>query len=269
MHVVCAGDCGVDRYLDPAEDRAGGITLNFAAHARRLFAPTDRISVLSALGDDAEVEVVLSAFEALDLDVHLRRLPGRTSLQLIDVEPSGEKIFVDYHQGVLGEYRVGNEEADLLSKADLVVAPHYRQIDGFFESVMNTPTAGTLAVDFADIGEHRSSATLERYVDRFDIAFAGLTVEDMALVDRLERLARRHDKIIIVTLGASGSMALTRGERITQPAVPVSAVVDTTGAGDTFAAGFLSRFCAGAGLRESLERGALEAASTISRRGGF
>ena len=50
MHVVCVGDCGVDRYLPLKSDRAGGITLNFAVHASRHFAPEDRVTIVSALG---------------------------------------------------------------------------------------------------------------------------------------------------------------------------------------------------------------------------
>ncbi len=107
MHVVCVGDCGVDRYLPLAQDRAGGITLNFAVHARRLFAPEDRVTVVSALGDDTEANIVTAALDELRIEAYLAELPGRTSLQHIDLDPSGEKIFVRYEQGVLGDYRVG------------------------------------------------------------------------------------------------------------------------------------------------------------------
>ena len=117
MHVVCVGDCGVDRYLPLAQDRAGGITLNFAVHARRLFAPEDRVTVVSALGDDTEANIVTAALDELLIEAHLAELPGRTSLQHIDLDPSGEKIFVRYEQGVLGDYRVGPLERAILEEA--------------------------------------------------------------------------------------------------------------------------------------------------------
>ena len=95
--------------------------------------------------------------------------------EYIDLDPSGEKIFVRYEQGVLGDYRVGSPERAILEDADLLVAPHYEQIAGFFDSVMNTPSRGLRAVDFADIAQHPSTANVRHYSDRFDIAFLGLS----------------------------------------------------------------------------------------------
>ena len=116
MLVVCVGDCGVDRYLPLEQERAGGITLNFAVHARRLFAPEDRVRIVSALGDDAEANVVTAALDKLLIEAYLAELPGRTSIQYIDLDPSGEKIFVRYEQGVLEDYRVGPLEQAILEE---------------------------------------------------------------------------------------------------------------------------------------------------------
>ncbi len=49
MRVTAVGDCGVDRYLSLGRDRPGGITLNFAANARRLFPAGDTVGVVTAL----------------------------------------------------------------------------------------------------------------------------------------------------------------------------------------------------------------------------
>ena len=49
MRVVGVGDCGVDRYLNLGLDRPGGITLNFAVNARRVFPATDPVGVVTAL----------------------------------------------------------------------------------------------------------------------------------------------------------------------------------------------------------------------------
>lgn len=269
MNVVCAGDCGVDRYLPLKEDRPGGITLNFAAHARRLFDPSDRIIVVTALGTDSESGVVRGALERLGVETRVAELDGATSLQLIDLEPSGEKIFVDYQQGVLGDFRAGDVERDAIATADLLVAPHYEQIDGFFSSVMASPSRGLRVVDFADIAEHPSTHHVDRYLDAFDVAFFGLGPRHVHLVDELEEIAARYEKLFVVTLGADGSLALTTSGRLACPAAPVERVVDTTGAGDTFAAGFLAEYTRTGDVERSLERGAEEAAQTISRLGGF
>lgn len=213
--------------------------------------------------------MVREALLGLGVDTFLRELRGSTSLQIIDLEPSGEKIFVSYHQGVLGEYRVGEEERALIAESDLLVAPHYRQIDGFFSSVMASPSRGIRAVDFADIAENPGTGNVERFVDLLDIAFFGLETSHPWLIDELETIARRRRKLFIVTLGAAGSLALGEGDRIVRPAAPVEKVVDTTGAGDTFAAAFLSEYVRSRDVAAGLKRGAEEAARTIQRVGAF
>ncbi len=269
MRVVLAGDCGVDRYLALGLDRPGGITLNVAAHARRLFPRSDSIAVLTALGTDPEAAMVKEALRSLEVDCFLRELPGSTSLQIIDLEPSGEKIFVSYHQGVLGDHRVGEEERTLIAESDLLVAPHYRQIDGFFSSVMASPSRGLRAVDFADIAEDPVTRNVERFASDLDVAFFGLDARHQHLIDELETIARNRGKLFIVTLGAGGSVALGEGDRILCPAAPVEKVVDTTGAGDTFGAAFLSEYVVSRNVPRSLARGAEEAARTVQRVGAF
>lgn len=275
MNVVCVGDCGVDRYLarDQAyqayQDRPGGITLNFAVHARRLFPPDDRVIIISALGTDDEARVVTTVLDELPVEAFLVDVPGQTSIQTIALEPSGEKIFVKYEQGVLGEYRVGEREQSLISEADLLMAPHYRQIDGFFDSVMRSPSRGLRAVDFADIAEDPVTTNVEKYIDHFDIAFLGLSLTRAPLIDKLQSLAERAGKLFVVTLGPDGSQALSQQGRLTCPAAPVDKVVDTTGAGDTFAAAFLREYCVSKNISTSLSRGAAEAATTIQQIGGF
>jgi sugar/nucleoside kinase (ribokinase family) len=72
---------------------------------------------------------------------------------------------------------------------------------------------------------------------------------------------------LIVTRGPAGAIGIEAGQRIEIPAAPVAKVIDTTGAGDLFAAGFLAARCRGHALRRCLESGALAAAEVISHFG--
>jgi len=73
--------------------------------------------------------------------------------------------------------------------------------------------------------------------------------------------------LLVVTLSENGAMAITGGERVRVGAAPVDKVVDTTGAGDLFAAGFLHAQAEGRGLEDSLRLGAVCAAEVISHYG--
>lgn len=270
LMVVCIGDCGVDRYVDVDLDRAGGITLNFAVNATACFSPTDEVIVLTALGADAEADVVLGAMERCGLERHVARLAGRTPVQYLERQPTGERRFLRYDEGVLAHYRPGPVELQLMARADLLVTNVYRQVHAFFEAVMAAPVSGLRFVDFLDLGDWDDGPRfVAGYLDRFDIGQFGLQPDDEPTIGRLESLARDHGKLFIVTLGAHGSLALGCGERIRCAAEPVRSVVDTTGAGDAFAAGFLGCYCRTRDVTRSLRAGSRRAASVIQQLGAF
>ena len=72
---------------------------------------------------------------------------------------------------------------------------------------------------------------------------------------------------LVVTRGADGAVAVENGQRVEAAASPVDTIVDTTGAGDLFAAGFLAARCRGRELKACLETGAIAAAEVISHFG--
>ena len=73
--------------------------------------------------------------------------------------------------------------------------------------------------------------------------------------------------VLVATRSAAGAIAVTRGERAEVAAEPIDKVVDTTGAGDLFAAGFLTGHARGESLQRCLTMGAVCAAEIISHYG--
>lgn len=73
--------------------------------------------------------------------------------------------------------------------------------------------------------------------------------------------------LLVVTRSEQGAMALAGGERFAVPAEPIEKVVDTTGAGDLFAAGFLHGQARGLDVQASLRLGAVCAAEIIQHYG--
>ena len=73
--------------------------------------------------------------------------------------------------------------------------------------------------------------------------------------------------VLVVTRSEKGAIAIANGERVSCGAEPIEKVVDTTGAGDLFAAGFLTGQAQGKSLEQSLRLGAICAAEIISHYG--
>ena len=269
MNIVCIGDCGVDRYVPLGLDRPGGITLNVAVHLRQCL-PDSRITIVTAVGNDAGADLVARSIARARLEARTCRLEGATPIQYIDLEPTGEKRFIRYEAGVLHQFRLGPGERALVAAADLLVTTVFAQVEELFDSVMAAPCKGMRAVDFTDLSDVGDGVGLvSRYVDRFDIGFFGLTSGAVDLIGALEAIARAHRRLFVITLGADGGLAICGSERITFRAQPVPRVVDTTGAGDSFAAGFLAEYCASRDIGHALVRGSAEAAQTIQHIGAF
>ncbi|MGF1551677.1 MAG: adenosine kinase [Paracoccaceae bacterium] len=79
--------------------------------------------------------------------------------------------------------------------------------------------------------------------------------------------AAEHAEIAVVTLSENGSMVARGAERVRVPAERVEKVVDTTGAGDAYAAGFLGAIASGEGIEAAAQAGGRLAAKVIQHMG--
>ena len=130
--------------------------------------------------------------------------------------------------------------------------------------------AFTLSDTFC-IDRHRDGFNALIDGGKVDILFANeAEIQALAAVPHFETaVAAVKDKvgILVVTRSEKGAIAVSGGARAEVPAEPVAQLVDTTGAGDLFAAGFLAGQAQGRGLEDSLRIGAIAAAEVISHYG--
>jgi len=75
------------------------------------------------------------------------------------------------------------------------------------------------------------------------------------------------EKIVVITNGEKGSYAYHQGKVFFQKALKPAKILDTTGAGDGFTAGFISEFLASKDLVKSLKKGALYASCILGKIG--
>jgi sugar/nucleoside kinase (ribokinase family) len=197
---------------------------------------------------------------------------------LIVVTPDAERTMNTY----LGASEfLGPEDVD----GDLIAAAQVTYLEGYLFDRPEAQEAYWKASRIAHDNGRRVSLTLsdtfcvERHkeewrslvADQIDILFAN-EGEAMALygVDSLDA-ALEHVKadveIAAVTCGPKGSLVIHDGNMIEIPAHPAERVVDTTGAGDLYAAGFLYGYTAGRSLQDAGRLGSMAATAVLGHTG--
>ena len=119
------------------------------------------------------------------------------------------------------------------------------------------------------VGRHRDEF-LALLADHVDILFANeaeLSALYQTDFDSAVSAVRGHCDIAAVTRGAKGSVVVSGGDIIIQGAEAIDRVVDTTGAGDLYAAGFLYGLTQGRSLGTCARLGGIAAAEIISHVG--
>lgn len=105
----------------------------------------------------------------------------------------------------------------------------------------------------------------------FDILFANeVEIRALAETEDFEAAVAKiapQVPLLVVTRGSHGALAIQDGVRTEVPAEPIETVVDTTGAGDLFAAGFLSGLADGRPIKDCLTMGAVCACEIIAQVG--
>ena len=201
-----------------------------------------------------------------------------TARCLVIITPDAQRTMNTYLGAAVG-LGASDINADFVASAAVTFLEGYlwdppEAIDALRVAVSAASGAGravafTLSDPFC-VERHRDEF-LELCADDVDLLFAN-EAEAMAMfktdsldvaVDELRQLC----STVVVTRGAEGSVVVTGESVVKVPVAPVDAVVDTTGAGDLYAAGFLYGFVRGMSPERCGELGSLAAAEVISHVG--
>jgi sugar/nucleoside kinase (ribokinase family) len=233
------------------------------------------------VGDDEESYLVIDAFHRDFCHLSLYRSPGATGRTLIFVRPGGERIMRS-DVGVVMQYnrmdalRTAIKQGAWLHLTGYLLDPQF-PIHRVAWVTMDASGSRSVPVSM-DIG---SGAYLGRELLR-DVVAKYLTViflnhteaKDMgffsaqsAAEEIIGWVDGRRDAIVVITQGKDDVLVRRGGKTIFVPTNQVP-VRDTTGAGDSFVAGFLYAFSKSAPLEECAILGCSEAAKTIQVLGG-
>jgi sugar/nucleoside kinase (ribokinase family) len=220
--------------------QGGGSAANVAAWAAHLGTP---VSLVCRVGRDDRGRAAVDELEGVDVRVTVD-YDRPTGTCIVLVGPGGERTMLPdpgANDAPLGEIPLG-EHLHVVGYALLRDGPRASAL----AAIERARTAGmSVSVDPSSWALLRPGA-----------------IPEVDLLLPNEQEAGLVEGEMVVKLGARGA----RWGEIEVPAEPVE-VVDTTGAGDAFAAGFLSARLSGAGPREALEAGCHVAARAVAQVG--
>jgi sugar/nucleoside kinase (ribokinase family) len=222
------------------------------------------------------------AHDTRSIGVHFNSAPlaggPATGRCLINVTPDGERTMCTF-LGASVELGAADVDAAVVEGASILYLEGYlfdppEARRAFAKAAGLARAAGrTIAITLSDafVVERHRKALLGFIETEVDLVFAN-EVELAALFetddfDAAARAIRGKTRLAAVTRGAAGSVVVTEGDIIAVEAFPVAQVIDTTGAGDQYAAGFMLGLAQGKPLDVCARLGGLAAAEVISHYG--
>lgn len=239
-----------------------------------------RAAFIGKVSEDQLGEVYRHDMRAIGATFDTPTLSGgaATGRSLINVTGDGQRTMSTF----LGAAnQLGPDDVD----ADLVGASEILYLEGYLFDPADARAAFVHAAEVAHKAGRRVAVTLSDtfVVDRWRDELRAFieTSVDIVLANEAELSALMQDPdfesalgaltakvdTVAVTRSEQGSVVLHKGERADIQAYPVAKVVDTTGAGDQYAAGFLLGLARGLPLETCGRLGSLAAAEVISHWG--
>jgi sugar/nucleoside kinase (ribokinase family) len=261
--------------MGAAAETSGGSAANTLAG---LASFGGRGAFLGRVADDQLGAVYVHDIEAVGVHFPLSRATdgSPTGRCLIVVTPDAERTMSTF-LGAAAEIGPADIDEAVVGAAAICYLEGYlfdppQAREALAKAVAASHRAGNrVALSMSDPGcVERNGAAIAEALDEVDILFGN--EDELALLfgtdpdSAFAEAAGRCD-VVAMTRGAEGCVVARGEERARVPAVPVPAVVDTTGAGDLFAAGFLRGLTTGRSLTGCAELGALAAAEVIAHVG--
>ncbi len=264
--------------MGPAVETSGGSAGNTAAGVAGL---GGKAAFFGKVSDDELGKVYRHDIRAQGVTFDTLPLGGNppTARSMIFVTPDGERSMNTYLGACL---ELGPEDVEV----DKAKASKITYFEGYLWDPPRAKEAIRLTAQIAHAAGREVSMTLsdpfcvDRYRDEFlelihsgtvDIVFANehelMSLYQTASFEAALEAIRQDCRLGVVTRSERGSIAMTRDETVQIDAVPVEQVVDTTGAGDLYAAGFLFGYTRGRSLAECGRLGSLAAALVIQQIG--
>ena len=185
-----------------------------------------------------------------------------TGTCLILVTPDSERTMCTF-LGTAGKINENDINTDAIKKSEIIFLEGYLWDEGdpkkAFDKAINN--ANKVAMSLSDqfcVDRHKPHF-LELVKNKIDITFANeqeiISLIEAKNFNEVINFSKELNKLIVITRGDKGAIAV-KGEQIVECGVKQNLkIIDLTGAGDLFAAGFLNGYINNLSTKENLERG--------------
>ena len=212
--------------------------------------------------------------EKVDYLYKKKRELNDTGSCLILITPDSERTMCTY-LGTAGEINQNDIKENQIKNSQILFLEGYLWDEGEPQKAFNKAinlsniTAMSLSDKFC-VDRHKKSF-LELVKNKLDIVFANeqeiSSLIDVKTIDDVINFSKQLNKDIIITRGEKGSIAISKNQVFTCESKKKLNILDLTGAGDLFAAGYLHGKINNLSVQESLEKGT-ELSSKITQKIG-
>ena len=197
-----------------------------------------------------------------------------TGTCLILITPDAERTMVTF-LGVAGKINQKDINEKAVQESEMIFLEGYLWDEGepksAFDKAMSLSNTKAMSLSDQFCVERHKSDFLDLVKNKLDITFAN-EQEIRALIDAKSfedviEFGKQLGKLLIITRGEKGSIAVKNQEIVECQSKPNLKIVDLTGAGDLFAAGFLHGFINNFSIKDSLEKGTEMSSKIIQKIG--
>ena len=197
-----------------------------------------------------------------------------TGTCLILVTPDSERTMCTF-LGTAGKINQNDVSADAIKQSEIILLEGYLWDEGdpkkaFDKAIQNANKVAMSLSDQFCVDRHKPHF-LDLVKTKLDITFANeqeiMSLIDAKSFDEVINFSKSLGKMIVLTRGEKGAVAISKNEVVECGIRQGLKIVDLTGAGDLFAAGFLHGHVNNMSLKESLEKGTEMSSKVIQQIG--
>ncbi len=197
-----------------------------------------------------------------------------TGTCLILITPDSERTMCTF-LGIAGKIKEEDINTNIIKNSDITFLEGYLWDEGspkkaLEKAIINSKKVAMSLSDKFCVDRHKS-LFLDLVKNKLDIIFANeqefTSLIDAKKFDEVINFSKKLDKIIVITRGENGAIAIKGNEIVECDVQKNLKIVDLTGAGDLFAAGFLHGHVNNLSIKESLQKGTEMSSKVIQQIG--